>query len=80
MIGPWIVDRTVIRSSGAPATLMTSSRVETDSQVPVPQVGVTDHPFEVEVGDVRAEVGEAPRDVAVVADDDSRDAGEGEAR
>ena len=36
--------------------------------------------LEVEVADVRREVGEAPRDVGVVADDHARHAGEREAR
>ena len=35
--------------------------------------------LEIEVGDVGAEVGEAPRDVGVVADDHAGNAGEGEA-
>src|SRR5690606_22933216 len=44
------------------------------AQHPVPA-----HVLEVEVGDVRVKVGEAPGDRGVVPDDDAGEAGEGEA-
>ena len=71
--------RTVIRWSAPPAILDDLLPARDRLPVAVAQVGVADDPLEVEVGDVGAEVGEAPGDVGVVADDDARHPGEREA-
>ena len=77
--GPCTVLRTVIALVGAAGDLDDLLRGSvTGCQVAVAQVGVADDPLEVEVGDVGAEVGEAPGDVGVVADDDPGHAREGE--
>ena len=48
-------------------------------QAPVLEPAVAADPLDVQVGDVGSEVGEAPRDVGVVADHHARHAGEAEA-
>ncbi len=81
MSGPCTVERTVDRDVVArprPGSSRRGSRRSTCCAVA--QVGVLGDVLEEEVADVGAEVGHAPGDVGVVADDDARQAGEGEAR
>ena len=79
-IGPCTVERTVRGTSAPPATLMTSWRCTSRW---LPRSRRYESPgdlLEVEVGDVGAEVGHPPRDLVVVADDDTGQAREREAR
>ena len=78
--GPWAVERTVSSTSSPSRTSITSRRGRQRPQPPVVAPAVADHLLQVEVGDVGAEVGEAPGDVGVVADDHAGHPGEGEAR
>ena len=68
------------RDVGAARDLDRLMRALEGDLLPVAQVGVAADLLEVEVGDVGAEVGHAPSDALVVADDDARHAREGEAR
>ena len=67
-------DRDVVLAAHPDRLLVRHQRPEPAVLLPL----VVRHPLEVQVGDVRAEVGEAPRDVGVVADDHAGHTGEGE--